>query len=202
MPALGADMDEGTLLEWLVKPGDEVRKGEVIAVVDTEKSAIEVESFATGTIERLIVEPGEKVPVGTVLATIADHVAGQAAVQQKPPAEAKPPAGARPAAAEVRPAAGKKPRPAGKRAAAAGRPGAPRRARQARRGTQAEPAHLETGSPLVRHLAEELGVDLERVPGTGHGGAITRADVTLAAAAAVPQPGKPSRPGRRRSASG
>ena len=51
MPALGADMDEGTVLEWLVKPGDEVHKGDVIAVIDTAKSAIDVESFVTGTVE-------------------------------------------------------------------------------------------------------------------------------------------------------
>jgi len=168
MPALGADMDEGTLLEWLVKPGDEVHKGEVIAVVDTDKAAIEVESFAPGTIERLIVNPGETIPVGTLLATIAEPMAGQVA--------------------------GKKQRAAGKKAAAAGKPMTPRKARRERTAEPAEPAHLEAGSPLVRHLAEELGVDLERVHGTGHGGAITRADVTLAAATPAPQPGKPTPP--------
>ena len=84
MPALGADMDEGTLLEWLVKPGDEVRKGEVIAVVDTDKAAIEVESFAAGRVERLIVNPGETVPVGTLLATIAEHAAGEVAPEAPP----------------------------------------------------------------------------------------------------------------------
>jgi pyruvate dehydrogenase E2 component (dihydrolipoamide acetyltransferase) len=70
MPVLGADMDEGTVLEWMVKPGDEVHKGDVIAVIDTAKSAIEVESFSTGTIEQLVVGVGETVPVGTVLALI------------------------------------------------------------------------------------------------------------------------------------
>jgi len=72
MPVLGADMDEGTVLEWLVKPGDEVHKGDVIAVVDTAKSAIEVESFHTGTFERLVTPAGETVPVGTVLALIRE----------------------------------------------------------------------------------------------------------------------------------
>lgn len=75
MPSLGADMDEGTLLEWLVKPGDEVHKGDIIAVVDTAKSAIEIESFDTGTVERLIVPEGKTVPVGTVLATIVEPAA-------------------------------------------------------------------------------------------------------------------------------
>jgi len=52
MPALGADMDEGTILEWLVKPGDEVHKGDVIAVIDTAKAAIDAEPFHTGTVEQ------------------------------------------------------------------------------------------------------------------------------------------------------
>ncbi len=174
MPALGADMDEGTLLEWLVKPGDEVRKGEVIAVVDTDKAAIEVESFAAGSIERLIVNPGETVPVGTLLATIAEHAAGEIA-PEAPPASA----------AEKAPVAKKK--------SAAGKPAAKKRPAPAKRAT--EPPHLETSSPLIRHLAEELGVELDRVHGTGPGGAITRADVTAAAsAAAQPQPEQPTRP--------
>ncbi len=95
MPVLGADMDEGTVLEWLVKPGDEVRKGDVIAVIDTEKSAIEVESFSAGTIDKLVVAVGETVPVGTVLAVIAEpggeraEPAAAARKARKPRAPAK-----------------------------------------------------------------------------------------------------------------
>ena len=70
MPSLGADMDEGTLIEWLVKPGDHVRKGQVVAVIDTAKSAIDVEVFESGTVAELLVEPGTLVPVGTPLARI------------------------------------------------------------------------------------------------------------------------------------
>jgi pyruvate dehydrogenase E2 component (dihydrolipoamide acetyltransferase) len=70
MPSLGADMDAGTLVEWLKKPGDAVARGDIIAVVDTEKGAIEIEVFADGVIDRTAVEPGAKVPVGTVLAFI------------------------------------------------------------------------------------------------------------------------------------
>jgi pyruvate dehydrogenase E2 component (dihydrolipoamide acetyltransferase) len=163
-------MDEGTLLEWLVKPGDEVHKGEVIAVVDTEKAAIEVESFATGTIEKLIVGPGETVPVGTVLATITGPT--------EPDGQAKPGAKAK-AGPKAKPGAKAKP---GVQAGPAGRP-------------VAFPAHPEIWSPLVRHVAEELGVDLETVLGTGHGGAITRADVTGVAAAKRPEPPRPAMPG-------
>lgn len=72
LPSLGADMDEGTLLEWKVKPGDAVKKGQVVAVVDTSKAAVDVESWQEGTVAELIVAPGEKIPVGTVLATLLE----------------------------------------------------------------------------------------------------------------------------------
>jgi len=70
MPALGADMESGTLLEWYVKPGDTVKRGEVVALVDTNKAEIEVEIFDEGVIDQLLVAEGVRVPVGTVLATI------------------------------------------------------------------------------------------------------------------------------------
>jgi pyruvate dehydrogenase E2 component (dihydrolipoyllysine-residue acetyltransferase) len=73
MPTLGSDMTEGTLIEWRKKVGDRVTKGEIIAEVDTEKSAIEVESFYTGIIQQLLVQPGETVPVGTVMAIIEEE---------------------------------------------------------------------------------------------------------------------------------
>ena len=132
MPSLGADMDEGTLLEWLVHPGDTVHKGDVVAVVDTSKSAVEVESFHDGVMGPLLVEPGTTVPVGTVLATIDGAAAARSA-------------------AEAAPAAA----PAAEPAAAAPR----------------------VHSPLVRQDAARLGVDLDRVHGTGPGGTVTREDV-------------------------
>ncbi|TVT24448.1 2-oxo acid dehydrogenase subunit E2, partial [Amycolatopsis rhizosphaerae] len=70
MPSLGADMTEGTVLEWLVHPGDQVRKGDLVAVVDTAKAAVDVECFTGGTVSEILVPPGEKVPVGTPLAVI------------------------------------------------------------------------------------------------------------------------------------
>ena len=63
MPSLGADMDAGTLVEWMVKPGDEVKRGQVVAVVETQKGAIEVEIWESGTVDRVVVEPGAKVKV-------------------------------------------------------------------------------------------------------------------------------------------
>ncbi|MBK5221106.1 MAG: biotin/lipoyl-binding protein, partial [Thermoleophilia bacterium] len=70
MPSLGADMQAGTLLEWQVKPGDAVKRGDIVAVVDTSKAEIEVEIFEDGVIGDLLVEEGTKVPVGTPLATV------------------------------------------------------------------------------------------------------------------------------------
>ena len=70
MPSLGADMEAGTLVEWLVQPGAPVKRGDIIAVVETEKGIIDIEVFETGVVEQLLVQPGTKVPVGTVLAAI------------------------------------------------------------------------------------------------------------------------------------
>ena len=70
MHSLGADMTAGTLIEWRVHPGDAVRRGDVIAVVDTDKAAIEVEVWESGVVEALLVAEGTKVPVGTVLARL------------------------------------------------------------------------------------------------------------------------------------
>ena len=65
MPSLGADMSAGTLAAWLKQPGDAVRRGDIIAVVHTDKADVEVEVFASGVLERMLVEPGTQVPVGT-----------------------------------------------------------------------------------------------------------------------------------------
>ncbi|MBG0800741.1 2-oxo acid dehydrogenase subunit E2 [Methylocystis sp. H4A] len=92
MPALGADMEAGTLVEWLVKPGDRVRSGDVVAVVETQKGAIEVEIFLEGVVSNILVPVGARVPVGTVLAQI-DGAPGAA---PPPPLE--------PAAAALKPA--------------------------------------------------------------------------------------------------
>jgi pyruvate dehydrogenase E2 component (dihydrolipoamide acetyltransferase) len=99
LPSLGADMEQGKLLEWLVRPGDEVKRGQVVAIVDTSKAAVDVENWDTGTVHELCVQPGETVPVGTVLAMLLA------------PGELPPPPGAKPWAAPrkaVSPAARKR----------------------------------------------------------------------------------------------
>jgi pyruvate dehydrogenase E2 component (dihydrolipoamide acetyltransferase) len=70
MPSLGADMEDGTLIEWRKKPGDAVKRGDIIAEVDTQKGLIEIEVFEEGTLAELLINEGTKVPVGTVMALI------------------------------------------------------------------------------------------------------------------------------------
>ncbi|MFD9617761.1 dihydrolipoamide acetyltransferase family protein [Streptomyces virginiae] len=139
MPSLGADMDEGTLVEWLVGPGDTVTKGDVVAVVETAKSTIEVECFDSGTVGALLVEPGTTVPVGTRMAVIDSG--------------AEPPA---PAPAKAT---------------------APTSELQTAPGHATTPTRDAVSTPLVRHLAEQKGIDLSSVHGSGKGGRITRSDV-------------------------
>lgn len=83
MPSLGASMEAGTLVSWEKAPGDTVKRGDIIAVVDTEKGAIEIEVFEDGVLDEILVQPGEAVPVGTVLARIRG--AGEAAPATVPP---------------------------------------------------------------------------------------------------------------------
>ncbi len=180
MPSLGADMDRGTILAWHKQPGDRIERGEIVVLVDTDKAEIEVESFSSGWLDEVLVREGETVPVGTPIARIRateDAKPGAPAPSAKPPAPAKAPAPAAPPTLPARPSAPKPPTP--ERVA----PPAGRRVH---------------ASPLARRLAADLGVDLERVSGSGPEGAITREDVERAAArpaaAAAAAPAPPVRP--------
>lgn len=88
MPALGADMDAGTLVEWHVRPGETVKRGQVVAVVETQKGAIDVEIWEDGVIDRLVVQPGAKVPVGAVLAELRGSAEHDAPVRRAEAADA------------------------------------------------------------------------------------------------------------------
>jgi pyruvate dehydrogenase E2 component (dihydrolipoamide acetyltransferase) len=85
LPALGADMDEGTIVQWNVAPGSVVKRGDVVAVVETDKGAIDVEIFQDGVVREIVVQPGTKVPVGTVLAMLEGPEAPSAAEGSPPP---------------------------------------------------------------------------------------------------------------------
>jgi pyruvate dehydrogenase E2 component (dihydrolipoyllysine-residue acetyltransferase) len=156
MPSLGADMDAGTLLEWYVKPGQEVKRGDIVALVDTSKAEIEVEIFEDGVIGELLVPEGTRVPVGTVLATV--HPIGAAAVAAIAPAAAVP-------TPEAGLAQASPPAPAA--------PPLPPSPPPAERREE----HRPRISPVARRAAAELGVDLAGVKGSGPEGAITLADV-------------------------
>jgi pyruvate dehydrogenase E2 component (dihydrolipoamide acetyltransferase) len=160
MPSLGADMEAGTLVEWLKRPGDRVKRGDVVAVVETQKGAIEVDIFEDGVIERWLVEPGTTVPVGTPLALISGAVAAVAAE----PAEIAKQAAAVPAA---------RPAPVEQQSV--------QPLREPVRG-----ARRPAASPTARRLAAERGIALDALTGSGPGGAILRSDVERAAAQMAP----------------
>ena len=168
LPSLGSDMDKGTLLEWRVQQGDAVRKGDIIAVVDTTKAAIDVECWQEGTVEALLVEPGVEIPVGTVMAVLRE--AGETAEDLRASIEALRASAASRAA--VVPAA---PEPkAAKRAAP----------------VQAAPSGRVAVSPVARKRAQELGIDPAALTGTGPDGVVTLADVDAAASAKRPAPSR------------
>jgi len=176
MPSLGADMEAGTLVEWLVKPGDWVKRGDIVAVVETQKGAIEIETFQPGQIEKILVDLNSKVPVGTPLARIRTEAGEKpAAVAAAPPPEAPAPVPVVPPAApavERPPVTPPSPPPVTPAAAA--------RARV---------------SPAARRLAEERGIDLSTVTGSGPAGAITYADVERRLGEAIAPPEKKRVPG-------
>ncbi len=169
MPSLGADMESGTVSQWLVKAGDHVQRGDIVAVVDTDKADVDVEIFQDGVIDRILVPEGQKVAVGTPLAALGVAVApgeppGPVPEPERPPAPPPVPVPEPPPlpSPEPPPAPVPLPVPEGHLWSAGDR----------------------THSPVLRRLADHLGVDLELVTGTGAGGAITRADINAAAAGA------------------
>ena len=177
LPSLGAEMDEGTILEWFVKPGDRVEYGDIIALLDTEKAEIEMEAFQSGTIEALLVEVGETVPVGTPVASLRSTESKVADAERPkviPPAADEPPPRT---ATPPKPMPGTPPRPSPTSPAA----------------MSASQTHRIRATPLARRIAREKGVPLESISGSGPGGAIVEADISAA------KPGRePSRTQRRR----
>lgn len=159
MPQLGADMAAATLTEWLRKPGDAVKHGDIVAVVETEKGAIEIEVFEDGVIDELLVDPGTKVPVGTLLATIdGDH---KEAVELSPaPLPSTP----------VKPAPKPAPRTALRPAEVPEKPSRPVAGRRV-------PADRIRISPAAARLAAEHSIDIRALAGTGPDGAIGLADI-------------------------
>jgi len=162
LPDMGTNVEECTLQSWRVKVGDPVKRGQVLAEIETDKATAELESTAEGILLQQIAQPGQKVSTGEILAYVGqpgEVIEGTPAPPPKPSVRT--------------------PLPAPAKAAVAVTPPTKVSARV---------------SPVVRNLAEKMGVDLARVQGTGQGGTITREDVLRAGAQEKPQPPKAAQP--------
>ncbi len=155
MPQMGFDMTEGVIAAWLKKEGEPVTKGEPIAEIETDKTTIQIESFASGVLRKIVAPAGQRVPVGQVIGIIAD------------PDEAV-----------------DEPRPAMQSATH------PPQSPEAPSISVAAPAADASGrviaTPVARRLAEQFGVDLRLIKGSGPEGRITKADVEAFVSAAQP----------------
>ncbi|KGF71005.1 branched-chain alpha-keto acid dehydrogenase subunit E2 [Hoeflea sp. BAL378] len=207
MPALSPTMEEGNLAKWLVKEGDKVSPGDVIAEIETDKATMEVEAVDEGTVAKILVAAGtEGVKVNAVIAILAAEGesvedaakgggAAEAPKQEAPKQEAKP---------ESKPEA-KAEAPAADRAKPV--EGAPLRDTAVQAEQKAGPAPKADGervfsSPLARRIAREAGVDVARISGSGPHGRVVKSDVEAAIAsgtgkaeaAAAPQSAAASAP--------
>ena len=183
MPALSPTMTEGTLAKWLVKEGDTVASGDILAEIETDKATMEVESIDEGTVAKILVPEGsEGVPVNTPIAIVLeegeDASALDAAVASAPAPAAAPAASpapaAAPAATSATPVAVAPPPPA------AVAPGKAPPAPVAADGTRIK------ASPLARRMAAQAGLDLLAITGSGPHGRIVKADIDATMAAGAP----------------
>ena len=149
MPQMGYDMQEGTLVRWLKQEGDAVKRGEPIAEIETDKAVVEMEAYASGVLLKIVIAEGATVPVGQAIAFIGE--AGEVIPEGEPAPEPAAKAEAPEAVAARQEAAGPS--------------------------EVAVSTNQVRASPLARRLAEEKGIDLAQVPGTGPGGRITRDDI-------------------------
>lgn len=161
MPKMGFDMQEGTIVRWLKKPGDEVRRGEPIAEIETDKVTIEIEAFASGTLTEIVVQEGQSAPVNAVIARLDG---GNGAQAPAPASVAEAPATPAPVAETPAPSPVTE--------------------------TIPTEAGETRASPLARRLARDHGIDLRQVRGTGPAGRIVKEDIEayLAARGAAPAP--------------
>jgi len=213
MPRLSDSMETGKILRWLKKEGEDVKKGDPLVEIESDKANIEVEAYASGKLSKIVVAEGESAPIGAVIAQIGDGASTPSTPNAAPQGQA-------PAAAEAPKAQASAPVAQGDQAVAAtaqvaadaggeqyphGGPddrtevGAAAQAalNVIRRPTEQEDGERQRVSPVARRLAEEQGVDLSRIQGTGPGGRITKEDVESAAQRpAAPTPTLPRERGR------
>jgi pyruvate dehydrogenase E2 component (dihydrolipoamide acetyltransferase) len=184
MPKLGLDMTEGTFVNWVKKVGEQVKSGDVLAEIESDKATIEIESTASGVLTKTLVDVGAVVPVGAPIAEVSAEGAEAASedINKTSPAKAE--------AEEPAPAAsnghGKAPAQA------------PAQQANGQSSTGEEFPGGVKASPVARRVAEEKGIDLRQVHGTGPGGRITKTDVEnfkpSQAPAAAPTPAPAVRP--------
>ena len=165
MPSMGADMTEGTIAKWLMAEGDKVSRGDKLAEIETDKTVVEMEAYAEGLLRKIVIDEGSLVQVGTVIAFIGDaddeipEVAAPAAQDEKAPEAATPAAAPTPAPVQQ---AAPTPAPAASTSAPV---------------VVAAPDGRVKASPIARKIAEEKGINIAAVTGTGPGGRITKSDV-------------------------
>lgn len=155
MPRLSDTMEDGVVSNWLKQVGDTVTRGDVLAEIETDKALMELEAYDDGVLEHIIAEPGTRVPIGEPIAIVGDG-SGSIPIPAQPAAHTD----------EVAPS----PVVPGGTTDTPGPAVAPPTA-------PAVEAHRPKSSPLARRIADELGVDITTVAGTGPGGRITRRDV-------------------------
>ena len=180
MPALSPTMEEGTLAKWLVKVGDKVASGDIMAEIETDKATMEFEAVDEGIVTAISVEEGtEGVKVGTVILTLAEEgedasaAPGPAASQQKP-ARAEPVEAPSSTSTQAPPPAEKS--------------GPSTSSGQTGSGASVAPGDRVIASPLAKRIAAEKGIDLATIKGTGPGGRIVKADVEDAKPGAAAAP--------------
>ena len=176
MPRLSDTMEAGTVIKWNVKEGDSVKSGAVVADIETDKATMEMPCFDDGRIAALLVEPGKQVKVGTTIALLAMEGEDLAAVK----AGGAKSSGAAAAAPAAKPAPAAAPAPAAKPAPASAP--TPVSQTETRHGMEefADDGPRMRVSPVARRMAEEHGVDIRAVAGTGPGGRVIKRDVEQA----------------------
>ena len=204
MEALSPTMEEGRLVKWTKNEGDQVKAGDVLAEVETDKAIMELVARGDGTLRKRLANEGDSSPIGTLLAVIAapdeniDSIVGSAASAAAPVATAAPsalPPQAPPAQGPAQSQSGALPPPPQKAAASPavapprpapprspGQPPAPRGNGSTQPGAPSAPGGRQRSSPLARRLASEKGIQLGAIHGTGPGGRIVKRDIENAKA--------------------
>ena len=203
MPRLSDTMEEGTIARWLKKAGDEIKKGDILAEIETDKATMDLESYDAGVLEQILVQEGQTAPIGQAVAIIGsgkDVSKGQAEQKQEQTAPTAARTADREEQAEARPQAAEtnvEDTQAAPVAAGDRQPGrTSSQGEQRAESPESSDGSLIKASPLARRMAQEHNIDLRQVHGTGPGGRIVRDDIedileqqrtTPAPAAAQPQ---------------